>query len=1399
MYLRTQCDLELYLSLFSNNKEKLIKANIPVPLKARPGVQIMTKSGKEFEQEQYDILINTFKNKVFHEDRGRKKIDLGSKLYNASQYDLFLEPEINVESFKASALKNIDLSNEETSLIPPMSDLRPDLIFVHPLDDKDFEILPNGTRKRVDTLLDDRLGLGIIDLKNIKEVNASYAAEVCLYAFFLSNWLKNQAPEIADKYCVTNRIYLWKNVELQNFKEANAEALNNEMLFKALFEDLEDGYVEYLVYMPSVRKFLKEDIPRVVKKGDLSGWDSLDYHVNSKCNACDWLGNKSWLSKEDKEHLNKHLNHYCFPSAIEDSHLSNLVNLSKGATKTLKSNDLGDITKLVHLEPSDEVLKKHSLLRKDKNNLSHRAQALISEESSKDEGLRISGLAKFFNAEYSICVNFDVSSGLLTGIGLRGFLLSPYEEFFTDPNNQQSSYKALGEHAFVVEKDSEIAEWATLRMFIDKLSYWIETTHNEFDSLGWGRPGTQICFWEKRQYDELCNAIGRHLLKIIALDNRYQRAIAFLFPSEELLEKESQLAPNIVMIKDVLEMSLRLPVRFENTLLNVAESYHHDGMKPRNVDNFYREPLSDAIPRERIYEIWKSATGTVRRFGSDIPISKAVEHYGNVLKTNVWSLSSISRRLREDLRDVLKDSKAKGIDMSIPSGLSNVAFDSKLWYRWDQISANTARVNGELDLLTKPEWLEASYKAIILKKIIEVKGNYHYVYEVNDESTESKLEVGNFFTLGIIDQPGFPFETCHSLGVDIEDRSNFLPLHKVINVRIIEFDRGNKTVEIIVEPSWNGVRPAFDSIFNNGIIPLNNESIYILNKLPPNDVETTRSILREIGNPSCSRISKETKLALGINAKGKSGTDSDTPIAKVLWEADKLATRKIRRDHEISQLYEFVNKTIQRQLNKSQQACLERCLQHQLSIIWGPPGTGKTDTLVAVLIALTLNVKGTKILICGPNYRTTEELTDRLLKELELQQEYPHDINLYYVYSKTRDAREVPKSGLNAKSVNCNLEDYDFLGLLEDIQDDETTTVVSTTSHVVHKITKELSTEDQLILPIYDVVVIDESSQVPVTLAMRPLSTLKDNGQLIIAGDHLQMPPINDLDPPKNAEYLVGSIQTYLIERFDIDQSELLVNYRSNGDLVDYAKTLGYPLGLQSSNKTLKLHQLNDLYDIVESLPPNYPKSIVYEQLLDPEKTVLTLLHEDEVSSQANEFEAKIVSGLVYCAFHGISSNLENGSNEKFPSFVNEDFFEKGIGIVTPHKAQKALVIKDLKALFPDVDPNLIHGCVDTVERFQGGERHTIIVSFGVGDTEIIQGEEAFLLQLERTNVAVSRAKAKVIVIMPKSLAYHLPTDPKAAKTSIALKSYIEEFCINKKSFGVEYDGSQRNTELRWH
>ena len=266
-----------------------------------------------------------------------------------------------------------------------------------------------------------------------------------------------------------------------------------------------------------------------------------------------------------------------------------------------------------------------------------------------------------------------------------------------------------------------------------------------------------------------------------------------------------------------------------------------------------------------------------------------------------------------------------------------------------------------------------------------------------------------------------------------------------------------------------------------------------------------------------------------------------------------------------------------------------------------------------------------------------------------------------------------------------------------------------------------------------------------------------------------------------------------------IKQQPLLINYRSNQDLVDYAKTLGYPADLQAFTAKKDLIIIKSIDEVVGELPATLPRSNAYKELLDPERRVTALIHEDPTSSQANEVEAGLVAGLAYIIRKCMAKELDTGDDGNATAFTDDEFFKYGLGIVTPHKAQKALVLRKLIELFPDADTGIVFSAVDTVERFQGGERDTIIVSFGVGDTDIIEGEEAFLLQLERTNVAVSRAKAKSIVLMPKSLAYHLPSDQIAAETSVAIKSYLEEFCNKRLEVTIETDTGVRAAEVRWH
>src|SRR5258708_13593278 len=127
-----------------------------------------------------------------------------------------------------------------------------------------------------------------------------------------------------------------------------------------------------------------------------------------------------------------------------------------------------------------------------------------------------------------------------------------------------------------------------------------------------------------------------------------------------------------------------------------------------------------------------------------------------------------------------------------------------------------------------------------------------------------------------------------------------------------------------------------------------------------------------------------------------------------------------------------------------------------------------------------------------------------------------------------------------------------------------------------------------------------------------------------------KMPPIQQLEPPKGAEHLVGSIQEYLIRRFGIEAVPLLLNYRSNKDLVEYARLLGYPAKLQAAFPTRDLQLLQPVQAVTKAMPSSLPVTTAYEELLKPERRVAALIHEDVTSSQPNEIKAGLVPRPPY-------------------------------------------------------------------------------------------------------------------------------------------------------------------------
>jgi hypothetical protein len=86
------------------------------------------------------------------------------------------------------------------------------------------------------------------------------------------------------------------------------------------------------------------------------------------------------------------------------------------------------------------------------------------------------------------------------------------------------------------------------------------------------------------------------------------------------------------------------------TLFNVAEAYHNPQFPPRVPGSFYRDPFSDMIPRERIYEIW-SAEPLVRVGNTQKTRSQCISAYSDTVKQQVAALRAVVWKFRGDMAD----------------------------------------------------------------------------------------------------------------------------------------------------------------------------------------------------------------------------------------------------------------------------------------------------------------------------------------------------------------------------------------------------------------------------------------------------------------------------------------------------------------------------------------------------------------------------------------------------------------------------------------------------------------------------------------------------------------------------------------------------------------------------
>jgi len=261
-------------------------------------------------------------------------------------------------------------------------------------------------------------------------------------------------------------------------------------------------------------------------------------------------------------------------------------------------------------------------------------------------------------------------------------------------------------------------------------------------------------------------------------------------------------------------------------------------------------------------------------------------------------------------------------------------------------------------------------------------------------------------------------------------------------------------------------------------------------------------------------------------------------------------------------------------------------------------------------------------------------------------------------------------------------------------------------------------------------VLVDEASQMGQAEALLAAAFLREDGQFIAIGNHRQMPPILahawDQDSRRELSYVRPHLSIFeLLRELNFASAALDESFRIPAEVADFLCRHVYAedgVDFHSHNRT-RLAPL----DAVHELPAWIGAA------LDPVHPLVVIEHSEVGSQQSNEFEAELITQLVQVAGEHLGLDAAHG-----------------VGVVVPHRGQKFLLRERLPAYAE---------AIDTVERFQGGERDLIIVSATVSDREYAAAESDFLLEPRRFTVAVSRPKRKVIIVASRSVFDLVPSD----------------------------------------
>ena len=430
-------------------------------------------------------------------------------------------------------------------------------------------------------------------------------------------------------------------------------------------------------------------------------------------------------------------------------------------------------------------------------------------------------------------------------------------------------------------------------------------------------------------------------------------------------------------------------------------------------------------------------------------------------------------------------------------------------------------------------------------------------------------------------------------------------------------------------------------------------------------------------------------------------------------------------------------------LNSVQERAVNQVLRAKdVAIVHGPPGTGKTTTLVEA-IHETLH-REPQVMVCAQSNMAVDWISEKLVdrgisvlrignpsrvddkmlsftyeRRFEAHPDYPH---LWAIRKAIRELRASKKRG---DSYHQKLESLKSraTALEISIQQElfgEARVIACTLVGSANRLLDGMH---------FSTLFIDEAAQ---ALEAACWIAIRRAGRVIFAGDHCQLPPT-----VKCYEALKGGLGRTLMERIASEKPEcvtlLRTQYRMHEDIMRFSSDWFYNNQMVAApevrNRSILDLDLPMMWIETPAAPPSAPEgaTIVATRESRGNEAPSGAVRGASIS---NVFEAHLTLLALQAYFELIGK--ERILQERID-----------VGIISPYRAQVQL-LRQLLRKNESLKPFRRFITVNTVDGFQGQERDIIVISLVRSNDE---GQIGFLRDLRRMNVAITRARMKVIIL----------------------------------------------------